>query len=63
MVVNVARQNSFAPIFIPEDIGRPGKFYEMKLLGKDRIADTVTVVVHITPKDNLRYGMKFWINE
>ncbi len=63
VVVDAARQNSFSPIFIPEDIARLGKFYEMKLLGKDRIANKDTLVVQIIPKDNLRYGMKFWINE
>lgn len=63
VVVDAARQNSFSPIFIPEDITSLGKLYEMKLLGKDRVAGSVTMVVHIIPKDNLRYGMKFWINE
>ena len=62
-MVDAARQNSFSPISIPEDIARLSKFYEMELLGKERIAGTVTMVVHITPKDKLRYGMKFWINE
>lgn len=63
VVVIAVRQNNFSPIFIPEDIARLNKFYEMKLLGKDRIAGKDTVVVHIIPKDNLRYGMKYWINE
>ncbi len=62
-VVVAVRQNNFSPIFIPEDIARLSKFYEMKLLGKDRIAGKDTVVVHIIPKDKLRYGMKYWINE
>ena len=44
-------------------ITRLEKFYEMKLLGKDRVADMDAVVVHIDPKDKYRYGMKFWINE
>jgi sigma-E factor negative regulatory protein RseB len=63
VVVDAVRQNNFSPIFIPEDIARLSMFYEMKLLGKERIADKNTVVVHIIPKDKLRYGMKFWINE
>lgn len=63
VIVDVSRKNSFSPIFIPEDIARLEKFYEMKLLGRDRIASMNTVVVHIDPRDEYRYGMKFWINE
>jgi sigma-E factor negative regulatory protein RseB len=63
VVVDDARQNSFSPVFIPEDIARLGKSYGMKLFGKGRIADEDTVVVQIIPKDNFRYGMQFWINE
>ena len=63
IVVDLARKNSFSPIFIPEDIARLEKFYVMKLLGKDRVANMNAVVVHIDPRDKYRYGMKFWINE
>ena len=63
VVVDLSRQNSFSPIFIPEDISRLEKFYNMKLLGMDRIANQETMVVHIDPKDRYRYGMKFWINQ
>lgn len=63
VVVDLSRQNSFSPIFIPEDISRLEKFYNMKLLGMDRIANHETMVVHIDPKDRYRYGMKFWVNQ
>jgi len=63
VVVDNVRKNSFSPIFIPEDIARIEKSYEMKIIGRDRIANMATVVVQINPRDNLRYGMKFWINE
>ncbi len=63
IVVDLSRKNSFSPIFIPEDIARLEKFYSLKLLGMDRIADQETMVVHIDPKDRYRYGMKFWINQ
>ena len=62
VIVDVSRKNSFSPIFIPEDIARLEKFYDMKMAGEDRIADQPTVVVHIDPRDAYRYGMKFWIN-
>lgn len=63
VVIDLSRQNSFSPIFIPEDISRLEKFYNMKLLGMDRVANQETMVVHIDPKDRYRYGMKFWINQ
>ena len=63
VIVDVSRKNSFSPIFIPEDIARLEKFYNMKMVGKDRVADAMTVIVHIDPRDQYRYGMKFWINE
>lgn len=62
VVVDSSRQNSFSPIFIPEDIARLEKFYQMRLVGEDRIAGMDSVVVHIKPRDRYRYGMKFWIN-
>ena len=63
VIVDVSRKNSFSPIFSPEDIKRLEKFYDMKLAGRDRVADMNTVIVHIDPRDEYRYGMKFWINE
>lgn len=62
VVVDVSRQNNFSPIFIPEDIAKLERFYEIEMLGEDRIADAITQVVFINPRDQLRYGMKFWIN-
>jgi sigma-E factor negative regulatory protein RseB len=62
VVVDFSRKNTFSPIFIPEDIVRLEKFYEMKLLGEDRIAGMSAVVIHIIPKDKYRYGIKFWIS-
>jgi sigma-E factor negative regulatory protein RseB len=63
VIVDLARKNSFSPIFIPDDIARLEKFYQMKLVGRDRVANMDAVVVHIDPRDQYRYGMKFWINE
>jgi len=62
VVIDLSRKNSYSPIFIPEDIARLEKFYDMKLVGMDRIAGEETMVVHIEPRDQYRYGIKFWIN-
>ena len=62
VVIDLSRKNNYSPIFIPEDIARLEKFYDMKLVGMDRIAGEETMVVHIDPRDQFRYGIKFWIN-
>ena len=63
VVVDFSRKNTFSPIFIPDDIKRLEKFYELKFLGADRVAGMDTVIVHISPRDEFRYGIKFWISE
>ncbi len=62
IVIDLSRKNNYSPIFIPDDIVRLEKFYDMQLVGMDRIAGDETMVVKIEPRDQYRYGMKFWIN-
>jgi len=62
VVVDSARQNKFSPLFVPDDIAKIGKFYNMNLTDGDRVAGQDSVIVHIKPKDQLRYGLKLWIN-
>jgi len=63
VVVDFSRKNSYSPLYIPEDIKKISQFYDMNLIGKDRIADNPTVVVQIMPKDEYRYGLVFWIGQ
>ena len=63
VVIDHARQNRFSPLFIPDDIVSISQFYNLTLNGKDRVAGQDTVVVHIEPKDQLRYGIRLWIAE
>jgi len=63
VVVDNSRQNTFSPLFIPDDIARIGRHYEMSMAGEGRIANHDAVIVHIMPKDQFRYGLKLWINE
>ena len=37
-------------------------FIKMNLLGNDRVANQQAMVVQIKPRDEYRYGLKFWIN-
>ncbi len=62
VVVDFSYKNSYSPLFIPGDIMKISEFYDMNLLGHDRIADYPTVVVQINPKDQYRYGLVFWIS-
>ena len=62
VVVDNSRQNTFSPLFIPDDIGRIGRHYEMSMAGEGRVANHDAVIVHIVPKDEFRYGLKLWIN-
>ncbi len=62
VIVDTSSQNNFSPLFIPDDVVRIEKYYDMKIIGRDRIAGYETVVVDIVPKDRLRYGIKLWIN-
>ncbi len=62
VVVDFSRQNSFSPIFIPDDVEKIGSLYDMKIIGTDRVANHETVVVQIKPRDKYRYGLKFWIS-
>lgn len=62
VIVDTSNQNKFSPLFIPDDIVRIEKNYDMKIIGRDRVAGYETVIVDIVPKDRLRYGIKLWIN-
>lgn len=62
VVVDNSRQNTFSPLFIPDDIVRIGRHYEMSMAGEGRVANHDAVIVHIVPKDEFRYGLKLWIN-
>lgn len=62
VVVDFSRKNTYSPLFIPDDIEKISKLYDIQLTGNDRIGGRQTVVVQIKPKDHFRYGLKFWIN-
>ncbi|MCH8176833.1 MAG: hypothetical protein IIC09_01285, partial [Proteobacteria bacterium] len=62
VIVDTSNKNNFSSLFIPDDVARIEKYYDMKIIGRDRIAGHATVIVDIVPKDRLRYGIKLWIN-
>ena len=62
VVVDNSRQNTFSPLFVPDDITKISKYYDMSLSDGDRVAGQKTIIVEIKPKDQFRYGLKLWIN-
>ena len=39
-----------------------GNWYELRVLGEDRVAGRMTTVIGVVPKDRYRYGHKLWID-
>ena len=47
---------------LPENIDNLVKYYRIEQLGDDRVAGRNTVVLDVKPKDQLRYGYKYWLD-
>lgn len=48
---------------LPKDIKQLNKHYTLSLSGEDRVAERETQVVLVEPKDNYRYGFKYWLDK
>jgi sigma-E factor negative regulatory protein RseB len=46
---------------LPRDLGKTSRNYQIKDVGDDRMAGYDARVIAITPKDEFRYGYRFWI--
>ena len=47
---------------LPENIGKLVNYYHIEKLGDDRVAGRDTAVLDVKPKDRLRYGYKYWMD-
>jgi len=47
---------------VPEDLGSLSPYYQLRDTGEDRIAGLMTRVIDITPRDQYRYGYRFWVD-
>ncbi len=63
VVQDKSRKVSFSPLWIPDDVTRLAKFYNFKMIGQERVANRLGNIVLISPKDDMRYGMKIWVDE
>jgi sigma-E factor negative regulatory protein RseB len=58
---NTKQQSLHSPL--PENWDQLGSFYSIKRLPDDRIADHQTLVIHLLPNDDFRYGYRYWIDK
>lgn len=47
---------------LPENIDQLGLFYSIKRLEDDRVANWPTLVFDLMPKDQYRYGYRYWVD-
>lgn len=47
---------------LPQNLDKLGNIYTVTQLGSDRIAGRDTTVLDVKPKDNYRYGYKYWLD-
>ena len=48
---------------LPDNIKQLDNFYTIQRLEDDRIADHPTLVVNLLPKDQYRYGYRYWVDK
>ena len=48
---------------LPDNIQGRDLFYNIELIGHDRIAGYSTVILAVEPKDKMRYGYRIWLEE
>jgi sigma-E factor negative regulatory protein RseB len=47
---------------VPKDLDALSRYYEFEDAGEDRMTGYLTRVIKIKPRDDLRYGYRFWID-
>ena len=62
-LVTVSRMYGNTPLHpqLPDDLQQLEQYYKLELIGSDRVAARKTRVVDIKPRDNYRYGFRYWI--
>lgn len=48
---------------LPDDFSALENHYRFALLGEDRVADRPTWIIDIVPRDEYRYGYRFWLDQ
>jgi sigma-E factor negative regulatory protein RseB len=47
---------------VPEDLGAISRYYQLEDEGEERMIGYLARVIAVTPKDEFRYGYRFWID-
>jgi sigma-E factor negative regulatory protein RseB len=55
--------NDSFPRLLRSDQMRVAPVYDVRLLGEDRVAGHMAQVVHLRPRDALRFGLRIWAEE
>ena len=63
IVVEESRPQQMFPPRFPVDIAQLEKNYHLSLAGEGEVAGYKSQVIDITPKDNLRYGYRLWVEK
>lgn len=63
LVVKHAGQPRTFPLIPPEELDNLRRFYDMRLLGSERIAGKSARQITIVPRDQYRYGQNIWLAE
>ena len=50
------------PISLPQDLDRLEQNYQFLEIGDDRIANRLTRIISIEPRDDLRFGYRLWLD-
>jgi len=64
-VAVATEQNSMGPLHpaLPENRDKLKQLYHLKLGSEDRVANKITQIVQMLPRDNYRYGYTFWLDK
>ncbi len=62
VMVGQSRARQLLPM-VPQDLDPLLRYYRFELLGEDRMAGFKAHTVAITPRDEYRYGYRFWIDQ
>ncbi len=64
-LLTISRYSLASPMHpqVPNDHKKFRQYYDVVLLGQDRVAEKNARILDIIPKDQYRYGFRFWLEE
>jgi len=64
-LLTVSRYSLASPMHpqVPDDQKKFRQHYNVTLVGQDRVANKLARILDVSPKDQYRYGFRFWLEE